>query len=155
MGDWLPVVMMGLAILQLAWSLALETLRRRRRRRPPRIKASRPMTVTAFLAHREAYLKQHPPGRRRRVPGVYILHNRTTGRYYVGQASHLYDRTHKHFTGRGNGDVYADHKRGDDWRVTLVRLADTSFESLNDLERHFIQKYDAYANGYNKTRGNR
>lgn len=155
MGDWLPVILMGLAVFQLIWTLMREALRRRRKRRPPRIKASRPMTVDAFLSHREAYLKRHPANKRKRVPGVYILHNRTTGHYYVGQASHLYDRTHKHFTGRGNGDVYADYKHGHDWRVTLVKLDDTSFDTLNDLERHYITKHDAYYNGYNKTRGNR
>lgn len=42
--------------------------------------------------------------------GVYILYNHTKKKYYVGQAKKVFQRVNNHFTGHGNGDVYADYK---------------------------------------------
>lgn len=123
-----------------------------------RIKKSRAMPVDAFFKFRKKSMKSFKGQTTRPVsafPGVYILHNRTNGKYYVGQGRNVLDRANHHFTGRGNGDVYVDYKNGHDWTVTLVNLDETSFSNLNDLERHLISKYDAFYNGYNKTRGNR
>ena len=47
--------------------------------------------------------------------GVYILHNKTKNMYYVGQGKDVFNRVNSHFTGKGNGDVYADYKYGDDF----------------------------------------
>lgn len=130
----------------------------KRKTRGVRIKKSRPMTVETFFKLRQRSMKRFHGRTSRPVStfaGVYILHNRTTNRYYVGQGKDVLNRANKHFTGRGNGDVYVDYKNGHDWYITLVKLDETSFRTLNDLERHLIGHYDAYHNGYNKTRGNR
>lgn len=87
-------------------------------------------------------------------PGVYILFNKSKNMYYVGQASLILDRVSQHFSGRGNGDVYADYKYGDEFTIRMIRLEGSGFSSLNELEREMITKYDSYNNGYNKTRGN-
>lgn len=89
------------------------------------------------------------------VMGVYVLHNKTKNRHYVGQGKNILDRVNQHLTGRGNGDVYVDYRNGDEWVIKLIDFADSRFETLNDLERHTIQVYDAFHRGYNKTRGNR
>ena len=86
--------------------------------------------------------------------GVYVLHNLTKDMYYVGQSIKVIDRVGQHFTGHGNGDVYADFKYGDEFEVSTVSLVDSGYGSLNDLERDTIAAYDAYNNGYNKTAGN-
>ena len=87
--------------------------------------------------------------------GVYILHNTDKDLYYVGQGKKILDRVNNHFTGKGNGDVYADWKYGDNFTIRMIALDNSGFDTLNQLERHTISYYDAYSKGYNKTRGNR
>lgn len=89
------------------------------------------------------------------VPGVYILKNETKDMYYVGQGKKVLDRVYNHFSGRGNGDVYADYKYGDTFSIRVVALSSTHYKNLNDLEREYILLLNAYSNGYNKTRGNK
>lgn len=87
--------------------------------------------------------------------GVYILHNVSKGRYYVGQSVRVLTRINQHLTGHGNGDVYADFKYGDSFTVSTIPMQGSGYQSLNDLERDAITAYDAKNHGYNMTRGNR
>ena len=87
--------------------------------------------------------------------GVYILFNKTKNMYYVGQGKEVLNRVNQHFTGKGNGDVYADYKYGDEFKIKMIALENSGFSSLNELERHTISVYNAYSKGYNKTRGNK
>lgn len=86
--------------------------------------------------------------------GVYIILNRTKSKYYVGQAKRLYFRVNQHFTGHGNGDVYADYKYGDQFRIKLITLRESGYDDLDKLERDLIRQYHANIDGYNKTSGN-
>lgn len=88
------------------------------------------------------------------ISGVYIIYNVTQDMYYVGQATRLYFRINQHFTGHGNGDVYADYKYGDDFLIAYIPLNDSGYSSLDALERAKIAEYNACDNGYNKTHGN-
>ena len=96
-------------------------------------------------------IRQHQKGD---VVGVYIIHNETNGQYYVGQAKKLFFRINQHFTGHGNGDVYADYKYGDDFSIKIIRLSDSGYDDIDKLEKDMIEKYNAYDIGYNKTSGN-
>lgn len=87
--------------------------------------------------------------------GVYILYNDTKNMHYVGQSVNVFKRVSNHLTGHGNGDVYADFKYGDDFKIKMIALENSGFSTLNELERNTIMTYDAYSNGYNKTRGNK
>ena len=87
--------------------------------------------------------------------GVYILFNKTKNLYYVGQGQQILNRVNAHFTGHGNGDVYADYKYGDSFTIKMIGLENSGCSSLNELERKTIMTYDSVAHGYNKTRGNR
>jgi len=87
--------------------------------------------------------------------GIYIIFNKSKNMYYVGQAHTVLDRVNKHFTGSGNGDVYADYKYGDQFTIKLIALKGSGYLSLNDLERETIWAHDSFSEGYNKTRGNR
>ena len=115
-----------------------------------------PVPAEEFL-NISAALKKH--GRQPRVifdiEGVYILHNITKHKYYVGQGHNVFSRVKQHFAGRGNGDVYADYKYGDRFTVQILPFQNSGFSSLNEMERKIIALYDAYYSGYNKTRGNR
>lgn len=87
--------------------------------------------------------------------GVYILYNKTKNLYYVGQGKQVLNRVNAHFTGKGNGDVYADYKYGDSFTIKMISLEKSGFSTLNALERNTIRAYNSFAKGYNKTRGNR
>lgn len=93
--------------------------------------------------------------RKKNFAGIYIIFNKTKNMYYVGQAQKVLDRVNNHFTGKGNGDVYADFKYGNKFTIKMIALEGSGFSTLNDLERHAIAKYNAFSRGYNKTRGNR
>lgn len=86
--------------------------------------------------------------------GVYIILNCTKSMYYVGQAKRLYFRVNQHFTGYGNGDIYADYKYGDQFRIRLITLRESGYDDLDKLERDMIKQYHANVDGYNKTSGN-
>lgn len=87
--------------------------------------------------------------------GCYVIHNTTNDMYYVGQSNHVPRRVNSHFTGKGNPDIYADHKNGDDFEIRLIDIMTTDYRRLDDQERDLIEFYDAYKSGYNKTRGNK
>lgn len=86
--------------------------------------------------------------------GVYILHNRLNNKYYVGQSVHVLKRITQHFSGNGCEDVYKDYTRGMPFEIQCVALANSGYNNLNRLERDYIAYYNAYYNGYNKTKGN-
>ena len=87
--------------------------------------------------------------------GIYVIHNKTKDKYYVGQSVRMVGRVRQHLMGRGNGDVYADYKYGDKFEINLVSLRESGYDSLDALERDTIKAYGAYTKGYNRTRGNR
>lgn len=87
--------------------------------------------------------------------GVYILFNCTKNKYYIGQGKKVLDRVNMHFTGKGNGDVYADYKYGDGFTIKIIGLKHSGYRSLNALERDAIAAFDSCAKGYNKTKGNK
>ena len=86
--------------------------------------------------------------------GVYIIYNKTRNKYYVGQAKRMFYRVAQHFGSHGNGDIYADYKYGDDFYVRLIKLSDSGFDNIDQLEKHYIDLYAAEETGYNKTKGN-
>ena len=87
--------------------------------------------------------------------GIYVIHNKTKDKYYVGQSVRVVGRVGQHLMGRGNGDVYADYKYGDKFEINIVSLRESGYDSLDALERDTIKAYGAYTKGYNRTRGNR
>lgn len=114
------------------------------------------MTPKEFFKFRNTSLGgQGSYARKHNFEGVYIIFNETKGMYYIGQSIKVLDRVNTHFVGRGNGDVYADYKYGDSFKIRIISLENSDFQNLNELERAMIKKYNAYYKGYNKTRGNR
>jgi len=86
-------------------------------------------------------------------PGIYVILNKTKELYYVGQSKTVLKRIRCHFTGKGNGDVYADFKYNDQFEVTIHKCSEWE---LNEIEKMFIEKYKSSNKfrGYNKTKGN-
>lgn len=119
------------------------------------IKNSKEISVNRFLRLRNIKGKnQKLSSNKIDVPGVYLIHNHSEKKYYVGQAQHIVSRVNNHFTGKGNGRVYADYARGDRFTVRFITLKSSRAKNLNDLERYFIKKYNATEMGYNRTKGN-
>lgn len=87
-------------------------------------------------------------------PGVYIFTNLTTNRRYVGQSVNIVNRVSTHLSGRGNGDVFDDISLGYEFTIQFISLESTVFSNLDVAEKNYITKYNSYAAGYNKTRGN-
>ena len=87
--------------------------------------------------------------------GIYVIYNISKNMYYVGQAKRLLFRINQHFTGHGNGEVYADFLYGDEFVLQMIPLAGSGFSDIDEMERVMIQKYDAYNTGYNRTVGNK
>lgn len=87
--------------------------------------------------------------------GIYILHNETVDKYYVGQSITVIRRSAKHFMEKGNEDIYEDYQAGEKWTVKLIALSNSGFKSINALEKHFIEYHSSTWNGYNRTIGNR
>ena len=81
--------------------------------------------------------------------GVYVLYNVDKDMYYVGQAKKLFHRINQHFTGRGNGDVYADVKYG---KYVFVKLFPCPKSDMNDLECRLIESFNGLQS-YNRTAG--
>ncbi len=113
------------------------------------------MSPADFFKMRNQKLKETKTMSEFEFSGVYVIRNRSKNKYYVGQATKIMSRVNNHFTGKGNGDVYADYKYKDKFKIQLFPLKDSGFSSLNELERHAIRFYKAYKKGYNKTKGNK
>lgn len=114
---------------------------------------SRAFTVPEFFQVRNKLKCAQMLNSKLNFKGVYILHNETKDKYYVGQAQKIFNRVNQHFTGKGNGDVYADYKYGDKFTIRFIKLSESGFRSLDDLEHSAILTYNAYKKGYNKNRG--
>ena len=146
----ITVLLFTLIIIILLFSMRPKSLRKI-------IKQSRDISIDEFLELRN---KKSGEGKRLAsekddVPGVYIIHNHTKHKYYVGQARKMVSRANNHFTGKGNGMVFADYTYGDRFTIRFVALKGSGVRDLNRLERIYIKRYNAYSIGYNRTKGNK
>lgn len=82
--------------------------------------------------------------------GVYIIYDVDMNCYYVGQSINVIKRLRGHFNGQaskgGADDLNEALINGHNMEIALLRLQNSSFRDLDDME--------AYFNGYNRTRGN-
>lgn len=110
----------------------------------------------------DTFLEQWNTYRQSDRPGCYIITiykrrpnkrkvKRAIGYHeiYVGQSVNMYRRVFNHFTGHGNGDVYADVKYQ---RHVFVKFVPCAPEFLNQYEKTLIQHYQA-TQSYNRTKG--
>lgn len=90
--------------------------------------------------------------------GVYIIYDVDMNCYYVGQSINVIKRLRGHFNGQaskgGVDDLNEALISGHNMEIALLRLQNSSFRDLDDMEAYFIDYFDSYYNGYNRTRGN-
>ena len=92
-------------------------------------------------------------------PGCYVIlifpHKVTDGNFknyrdvYIGQSINICKRVHSHFTGKGNGNVYADIRYG---KEVYVQLVPCHKQNMNSKEKRLINAFNA-TQSYNMTRG--
>lgn len=82
--------------------------------------------------------------------GVYILHNKSKNKYYVGKGNKIFKKIDRHFRGYGNIDVYKDLQSGNKFYVRIIRLKDSGYDNIDILANEISKKYKAYEDGYNK-----
>lgn len=90
--------------------------------------------------------------------GCYIIHNVENNKYYVGQSKDILKRLHQHFVGTKPKNIifaedYFKSKNPDNLFEVRFVFCETKDE-LDETERFYIEKYDAFRNGYNGTAGN-
>lgn len=83
-------------------------------------------------------------GKRESVTGVYILHNMSKNSHFIGQSNKALHAVYDHFTGRGDTTVYRDYKNGDVWTVRIVRLVDSPYDNLDDLEDYVVNLFGGH-----------
>ena len=92
---------------------------------------------------------------------IYLVYCKITNKYYVGQTTIGFDN--RYSKGFFNDK---DHKTKEDLMEDLKKYGEDSFEfteifrvahnkeELDNLEVYYIDHFDSYYNGYNRTRGN-
>lgn len=87
--------------------------------------------------------------------GIYKITDKSNGKVYVGQSSNIKRRRREHFEWNKNSDQYIDiliRERGSE-NFTFEVLEECSKEELTSRERYYIEVYDSFYSGYNKTKG--
>ena len=94
------------------------------------------------------------------ISGIYIITNDINNKVYVGQATDCYRRWIGHLwdaknldTRQGSGVDYAIAKYGEEhFKISLLEQVD-DVALLDEREIYWIDKYNSYEEGYNRTRG--
>ncbi len=94
----------------------------------------------------------------RMMKGVYIIWNKTKNLYYVGQSKNLMKRiAQEHFdwkTGMCKNPHFMNHYNidKDEFLISIILL--NTKDELDATEKNYINMFDSFHNGYNKTSGN-
>jgi len=84
--------------------------------------------------------------------GIYVLHNTTKNKYYVGQAKQLYKRVRDHFLVE---DIAKDFLKGDIINVKFLTANELDSDyRIDHIEKTGIEIFASDKQGYNKTIGN-
>lgn len=89
--------------------------------------------------------------------GIYLIENTINNKKYIGQSKNIYKRWNEHLQNYKKSDknqaIYkAMRKYGaDNFKFKIIELCPQ--EKLNEMEMKWISFFDAYANGYNQTKG--
>lgn len=116
---------------------------------------AKPIKCSDFLNQWDTYRKVDKPGcyiisiYKRKPTKHKTKRIKKYSEIYIGQSINVYRRVFNHFTGHGNGDVYADVKYQ---RHVFVKFVPCAIEQLNEYEKYLISKYNA-TESYNRTKG--
>lgn len=86
--------------------------------------------------------------------GIYKITNLKTGQSYIGQSNNLERRRNEHMSwpgARQEIDLAIRQNAPDDFKFEILEYCKE--EELDDLEKYWIEYYNTFENGYNKTKG--
>lgn len=93
-----------------------------------------------------------------KTSGIYAFKNLITNEYYIGKATNMRGRTFKHLGSLNKGEHYNKHLQSswnkygkENFELFIVEKCNTSL--LDEKEKHFINFYDSFNNGFNQTLG--
>jgi hypothetical protein len=95
-----------------------------------------------------------------KIIGVYLIHNRKNGRFYVGQSKDVMKRLKQHFDGTTPKnqifaeDYYSTDKAERESLFEVQILPLSTKDELDRTEKEYIESLGANETGYNKTSGN-
>jgi len=88
---------------------------------------------------------------------IYQIRNTKNGRRYIGQTNQLAHRRSCHRYelkhNKHKNELLQQDYNDDPDSIVFEILCECPVDELDELERHFIRKYDAIASGYNKSPG--
>lgn len=97
------------------------------------------------------------------IPGIYKITNNINGKCYIGQSIFLNRRIKRHLSYKSHKDNLAIYKAFDKYGINnflieILEYFDTKDYSyikhkLDELEIYYIDKFNSYRDGYNKTIG--
>lgn len=94
------------------------------------------------------------------VCGIYKITNKINGKCYVGKSINIYHRWIEHKSSsreiKDGGDKYAIHcaiRKYSIENFSFEIIEECPLEQLDEKEKYWIEYYDSYKNGYNKTHG--
>lgn len=91
--------------------------------------------------------------------GIYRLINNRTGEVYVGQSHSVYARRAKHHKElilgtHHNKGLQEDYDSGDTFSFEILeKIPNPTEYELNEREKYYIEKFNSYNEGYNRTLG--
>lgn len=87
--------------------------------------------------------------------GIYKITNKLNNKVYIGQSSNLERRYKEHFEWNNNSTQYIDlliKDLGKD-NFSYEIIEECSFSELDNKEKYWINYYNSFYEGYNKTKG--
>jgi hypothetical protein len=85
--------------------------------------------------------------------GIYKITNLITGQCYIGLSIHIEQRWKEHQNGHGSKQLYKDFWEYGIKNFSFEILEECPPEQLDNREIYWIQQYNSYKDGYNKTQG--
>lgn len=90
------------------------------------------------------------------LSGIFVCYNASKRKWYVGQGQRALQKLLQIFRSPNSSvpDLKKDWDTGDTVFVNFVRLKDTDYNTLDELECKYIEKYDCLIpKGYNRSQG--
>lgn len=78
--------------------------------------------------------------------GCYVLYNVDAGKYYIGKSPLCADAVNRHIIGKGNPDIFYEHRAGNDFTVKFYFVCEGSaYEDAENLCRDIVAVYSENA----------